>query len=124
MVSPGLASSVTIPTRLFSCCLFLRARSADIFPTGSSSLCGVSQGLVLGPIPFSLYILPLGHLFSRFQDVSYHYYADDTLIYFTAKPNNLNQLSSFHDCLAATKYWMSLKLLHLLTKQKYHYNWT
>ncbi len=49
---------------------------------------------VLGPILFSLYMLPLGQLFNRFQDVSYHCYADDTQIYFSAKPNNLTQLSN------------------------------
>ncbi len=32
MVYPGLASSVTMATKLFSCCLFLTARIFDIFP--------------------------------------------------------------------------------------------
>lgn len=31
-VYPGLASSVTMATKLFSCCLFLTARMFDIFP--------------------------------------------------------------------------------------------
>ena len=76
-------------------------------------LCGVPQGLVLGPVRFSLHILPLGHLFSHFHDMSYHCYADDTQIYSSAKPNNLNQLSSLHECLAATKDWMFFNFLHL-----------
>ena len=58
-------------------------------------------------------MLPLGQLFSRFHEISYHSHADDTLIYFSAKPNNLNQLSSLHECLAATKEWMSQNFLHL-----------
>lgn len=32
IVSPGLASSVTIAAKLFSCCIFLTARTSDIFP--------------------------------------------------------------------------------------------
>ena len=58
-------------------------------------------------------MLPLGQLFSRFHEISYHSHADDTLIYFSAKPNNLNQLSSLQECLAATKEWMSQNFLHL-----------
>ena len=45
--------------------------------------------------------------------MSYHCYADDTQIYLYVKSNNLNQLSSLHECLAATKGWMSLYFLHL-----------
>ncbi|KAK0147269.1 hypothetical protein N1851_013310 [Merluccius polli] len=48
---------------------------------------------------FIVYMLPLGHLFSCFQDISNHCYADEPQIYFSAKPNNLNQLSSLHYCL-------------------------
>ena len=45
--------------------------------------------------------------------MSYHCYKADTKIYFSVKPNNLNQLSSLHECLAATKEWMSLNFLHI-----------
>ena len=45
--------------------------------------------------------------------LSYHCYADDAQIYFSAKPNNLNQLLSLHERLAAIKDWMSLNFLHL-----------
>lgn len=36
-VYPGLASSVTMATKLFSCCLFLAARIFDIFPAKKST---------------------------------------------------------------------------------------
>ena len=78
-------------------------------------LCGVPQGSVLGPILFSL--LPLGHLLSCFQDVSNHCYADEPQIYFSAKPNNLNQLSSLHYCLVASTDWMSLNFLHFYSEK-------
>ena len=42
---------------------------------------GVPQGSILGPVLFSCYLVPLEVLFERL-DVSYQYYADDTVIYF------------------------------------------
>ncbi len=42
---------------------------------------------ILGPILFSLYMLPLRYIF-EFHKVPYHIYADDTKLYMSIKPGS------------------------------------
>ena len=77
--------------------------------------CGVPQGSILGPILFSLYLLPL-HLIFESHKVSYHIYADDTQLYFPLK-SGTDSVSSLLACLEDIKAWMDNNFLQLNQKK-------
>ncbi len=71
--------------------------------------CGVMFiGSILGPILFSLYMLPFGHISCQFKTVAYHCCADNTQFYVSFKSDDLKNLDSLHCFLTAIKAWMSL----------------
>ena len=73
-----------------------RTQSVTIDGSVSSRLAlgfGVPQGSVLGPLLFTMYIYPLGHVI-RPSGISYHFYADDSQLYDSSVPADVPRLAA------------------------------
>lgn len=104
-----LERSIDITGTVLPCFLSDRSFSVSLGVHSSSVApitCGVPLGSILGPLLFTLYMLPLGSIMSKFG-VSYHCYADDTQLYIPIKRKDKLAYKRLEACLHKLKLWLT-----------------
>ena len=93
-----------------------REQSVRTGPSTSSPVTikyGVPQGSVLGPLLFSMYMLPLGEILRRHAP-SYHLFADDDQLYIAAEPDRVKaRVGELESCIDEVRQWMRANFLQL-----------
>ena len=78
----------------------------NVFSSFKPLLFGVPQGSVLGPLLYTLYIVPLGEIIKK-HGLKYHFYADDTQLYLCIEPSGIHDLVfKVENCVKEVMEWM------------------
>ncbi len=98
-------------------CAYLTGRSFRVAWGGKVSkahklVTGVPQGSVLGPHLFSTYTTSLAPIIQA-HGFSYHFYADDTQLYLSFRPDDPTVAARISGCLADISAWMKEHHLQL-----------
>ena len=75
---------------------------------------GVPQGLVLGPLCFTMYTAPLEDIVSSHDGVELMVYADDTQLYMVFNPDESSTvIAQLEHCIQDVRNWMAVNKLKL-----------
>ena len=84
---------------------------------------GLSQGSVIGPGGFSIYMLPLGDIIRK-HGLNYHCYVDDTQVYLSVNPVQQNVAAAvqrMETCFDEIRLWMSQNRIYRQNRIYHHW---